>query len=277
VVVVRVRILGVTDPMLDGPRAGASVGLTGHYASQAGQVWAGLELWAAVAAVDLDVVDDAGSAGRALAAYGDVLVGDVEMLLGLYGSGTARRVAPEVCGAGRLLWNPGGAADDLATPGLATVVAPASSYLHSLLAVARTAGNDEVVVVLGTGRFAGQVAEGGRRAAKGVDACPAGRDRPLERRGRSADAPGCGVAGHGGADLRGDVPAGRDRGAPGPGGWCRGRASGAVAAGVDEFGRRLGPWAEGVLGPAQWWCHDGPVDVGPTGPQFVCVVKHPLS
>ena len=48
---------------------------------------------------------------------------------------------------------------------------------------------------------------------------------------------------------------------------------GCVAAGVDEFGRRLGPWADGVLGPAQWWCHDGPVDVGPTGPQFVCVVQ----
>jgi hypothetical protein len=36
------------------------------------------------------------------------------------------------------------------------VVAPASSYLHSLLAVARAAGIDEVVVVPGTGRFAGR-------------------------------------------------------------------------------------------------------------------------
>jgi hypothetical protein len=44
-----------------------------------------------------------------------------------------------------------------------------------------------------------------------------------------------------------------------------------VAAGVDEFGRRLGPWAEGLLGLSRWWCHDGPVVVGPTGPQFVCV------
>ena len=44
-----------------------------------------------------------------------------------------------------------------------------------------------------------------------------------------------------------------------------------MAARVDEFGRRCGLWAEGVLGLAQWWCHDGPVDVGPTGAQFVCV------
>lgn len=80
-------------------------------------------------------------------------------------------MAREVCGAGRLLWNPGGTADDLATPGLATVVASASSYLHRLLAVARTAGNDEVVVAPGTGRFAGQVADGGRRAAKGLAMC----------------------------------------------------------------------------------------------------------
>jgi hypothetical protein len=49
----------------------------------------------------LDVVDDAGSPGRALAAYRDFRAGDVEILLGPYGSGTVRRVAPEVCGAGR--------------------------------------------------------------------------------------------------------------------------------------------------------------------------------
>ena len=44
---------------------------------------------------------------------------------------------------------------------------------------------------------------------------------------------------------------------------------GCVAAGIDEFGRRLGRLAEGVVGPAQWWCRDHPVDVGPSGPEFV--------
>jgi ABC-type branched-subunit amino acid transport system substrate-binding protein len=44
---------------------------------------------------------------------------------------------------------------------------------------------------------------------------------------------------------------------------------GSVAAGIDEFGRRLGRLADGVLGPAQWWCRHHPVDVGPSGPEFV--------
>jgi ABC-type branched-subunit amino acid transport system substrate-binding protein len=44
---------------------------------------------------------------------------------------------------------------------------------------------------------------------------------------------------------------------------------GCVAAGIDEFGRRLGPLADGVVGPAQWWCRDRPVAVGPSGPEFV--------
>jgi ABC-type branched-subunit amino acid transport system substrate-binding protein len=260
----------VNDPIVDGPRAAASLGLTGRYASQARQVWAGLRLWAADAAVDLDVVDDAGSPGRALAAYRDFRAGDVEILLGPYGSGTVRRVAPEVCGAGRLLWKHGGAADDLATPGLATVVAPASSYLHSLLAVARAAGIDEVVVVPGTGRFAGQVAEGGRRAAEGVgmrarrveiDRWDAVVDQ-LELRAAGSLATAALIFA---ATFQQDVTAVRQVRESG----VEVGLLGCVAAGVDEFGRRLGPWAEGVLGPAQWWCHDGPVDVGPTGPQFV--------
>ena len=77
-VVVRARVgIGwVNDPIVDGPRAGASLGLTGHYASLARQVWAGLKLWAADAGVDPDVVDDGGLPGRALAAYRDFQAGN---------------------------------------------------------------------------------------------------------------------------------------------------------------------------------------------------------
>jgi ABC-type branched-subunit amino acid transport system substrate-binding protein len=169
-----------------------------------------------------------------------------------------------------LLWNHGGAANDLATPGLATVVAPASSYLRSLLAVARAAGIDEVVVVPGTGRFAGQVAEGGRRAAKGlgmrarrveINRWDAVVDQLTLRAAGSLATAALIFA----ATFQQDVTAVRQVRE----GGVEVGLLGCVAAGVDEFGRRLGPWAEGVLGPAQWWCHDGPVDVGPTGPQFV--------
>ena len=147
-------------------RAGVSLGLTGRYAMQAREVKAGINLWAADHAVDLLIIDDHGSPSRAVAAYHDLVDAGTEILLGPYGSGTVRRVAPVACGSGRLLWNHGGAADDLAAPLLATVTAPASTYLHSLLALARDAGLEHAVLAPGRGPFAAQVAEGGRQAAE---------------------------------------------------------------------------------------------------------------
>jgi ABC-type branched-subunit amino acid transport system substrate-binding protein len=156
------RMLGFVGVL----RAGVSLGLTGRYAVQSAQVRAGLDLWAADQPVELVIIDDQGSPSRAMAAYQGLLADGIELLLGPYGSGTMRHVAPVVCGSGRLLWNHGGAADDLASPLLATVVAPASTYLVSLLVLARDAGVVNVLVALGRGRFAEQVANGGRRAAE---------------------------------------------------------------------------------------------------------------
>jgi ABC-type branched-subunit amino acid transport system substrate-binding protein len=118
-----------------------SLGLTGRDAVQSAQVRAGLDLWAADQPVELVIIDDQGSPSRAMAAYHALLADGIEILLGPHGSGTVRHVAPVVCGSGRLLWNHGGAADDLASPLLATVVAPASTYLASLLVLARTPGS----------------------------------------------------------------------------------------------------------------------------------------
>jgi ABC-type branched-subunit amino acid transport system substrate-binding protein len=251
-------------------RAGVSLGLTGRYAVQSAQVCAGLDLWAADQPVELVVIDDHGSASRAVAAYRALLADGIEILLGPYGSGTVRHVAPLVCGSGRLLWNHGGAADDLASPRLATVVAPASTYLTGLLVLSRNAGLDNVLVAPGRGRFAEHVAAGGERAAE-----------TLGLRARRIDA----------GDVMGLVEAAATRGSA-----CLAEAAlvvagtfeedvavvrrvrearlevgllGCVAAGIDEFGRRLGRLADGVVGPAQWWCRDHSVDVGPPGPAFV--------
>jgi hypothetical protein len=76
-----------------------------------------------------------------------------------------RHVAPVVCGSGGCRGTTGGAADDLASPLLATVVAPASTYLASLLVLARDAGLVNVLLAIGRGRFAEQMVNGGRRAA----------------------------------------------------------------------------------------------------------------
>jgi len=181
-----------------------------------------------------------------------------------------RRVAPTVGGSGRLLWNHGGAADDLASPLLATVVAPASTYLGSLLVLARDAGIEEVLVVAGEGRFASQVADG---------ACGAGETLGLPTRrveagqwsallaattsGRATTLAEAAVVFAGTfeedvAVVRRIREAGLEVG-----------LLGCVAAGIDEFGRRLGRLAEGVVGPAQWCCRERPVELGPSGPEFV--------
>jgi ABC-type branched-subunit amino acid transport system substrate-binding protein len=169
-----------------------------------------------------------------------------------------------------LLWNHGGAADDLASPLLATVVAPASTYLASLLVLARDAGLDNVLVAPGRGRFAEQVANGGRRAAKSLGL----RTRRVEagdvsalleatasRRSASLAEVALVVAGTFEEDV---AVVRRVREARVEVGLL-----GCVAAGIDEFGRRLGRLADGVVGPAQWWCRHQPVDVGPSGPEFV--------
>jgi branched-chain amino acid transport system substrate-binding protein len=252
------------------PRAGVSLGLTGRYAVQSAQVRAGLDLWAADQAVELVVIDDQGSPSRAVAAYHALLADGVEILLGPYGSGTVRHVAPVVCGSGRLLWNHGGAADDLASPLLATVVAPASTYLAGLLVLARDAGLDDVLVAPGRGRFADHVAAGGRRAAESLglrtQRVEAGdvmalADATASRGSVSLAEAALVVAGTFEEDV---ALVRRVREARVEVGLL-----GCVAAGIDEFGRRLGRLAAGIVGPAQWWCRDHPVDVGPPGPEFV--------
>lgn len=251
-------------------RAGASLGLTGRYAVQARQVRAGLDLWAAGHAVELVIIDDRGSPVRAVAAYQALVTAGVVILLGPYGSETVRRVAPTVCGSGRLLWNHGGAADDLALPLLATVVAPASTYLGSLLVLARDAGLEHVLVAPGEGRFASYVADG---------ACQAGVTLGLPTRRLEAGqwnalvdettlGPATSLAEAAvlfAGTFEQDVAAVRRVREAG----LEVGLLGCVAAGINEFGRRLGPLADGVVGPAQWCCRDHPVEVGPSGPEFV--------
>src|SRR6266545_4282646 len=102
-------------------RAAVTLGLTGRYAVQARHVRT--ELWAEHDDVELHIRDDAGSPTVAAAEYREFLAGDFDILLGPYGSGLVRRAAATVCGSHQLLWNHGGAADDLARRGLVSTLA----------------------------------------------------------------------------------------------------------------------------------------------------------
>jgi hypothetical protein len=64
-----------------------------------------------------------------------------------------------------LLWNHGGADNDLAGPGVVSVLAPASTYLVPLLTLCLRRGVESVLLVGGGGPFARQVIEGARHEA----------------------------------------------------------------------------------------------------------------
>ena len=129
--------------------AAVTLSLTGPFVQQGRQAVAGLELWAEEAGVGLTVVDDGGSRSAALRAYAAWLHQGVDLLIGPYGSGLVRAVAPLVCDGGRLFYNHGGAADDLARPGLVSLPAPASSYFDGAVQEAVTRRVDRLLVVRG--------------------------------------------------------------------------------------------------------------------------------
>lgn len=241
-------------------RAAVTLGLTGRYAVQARQARSGLELWADDDDVDLHLHDDTGSPAVAAAAYREFLAGDFDILLGPYGSGLVRRAAAIVCGSRQLLWNHGGAADDLARRGLVSTLAPASTYLRPLLSLCLRRGVESVLLVRGSGPFARQVIEGAEHDAANmglrVDVAELASWRvPASLAGR-----GLLVAG----TFDQDVEAVRQvRTAA-----VEVELVGCVGAGIGEFRARLGPLAEGVLAPVQWANRDHPAEVGPTAATF---------
>jgi branched-chain amino acid transport system substrate-binding protein len=241
-------------------RAAVTLGLTGRYAVQSRQARAGLELWAEIDDVELHIRDDAGSPTVAAAEYRAFLAGDFDILLGPYGSGLVRRVAAIVCDGHRLLWNHGGAAGDLARPGLVSVAAPAPTYLRPLLRLCRRRGIESVLLVRGSGPFARQVIDGAQHDADTIGLAFTISDVASWRPGSSLAGRALLVAG----TFEEDVATVR-----------RLRAAtvdvdlvGCVAAGIHEFEARLGPLADGVLAPAQWVSREDPVDVGLTGAAF---------
>jgi ABC-type branched-subunit amino acid transport system substrate-binding protein len=245
-------VAGMITPM----DAALTLSLSGPFARQGREAAQGLALWADAAGVALAVVDDGGSPAAATRAYGGWLDAGVDLLLGPYGSGLVRAVAPLVCGAGRALWNHGGSADDLARPGLASLPAPASTYFHGAVDEAAAARVGRLLVARGAGPFARAVAEGAlaRAAARGLDA------RTVAAGSLAAEDP-AGAAVLVVGRFEEDVALVRRLRGRGP------ALLAAVAAGLPAFGE-LGEAAEGVLGPVQWWPGTRAPQVGPPDAVF---------
>jgi ABC-type branched-subunit amino acid transport system substrate-binding protein len=239
--------------------AAVTLGLTGPFARQGTEAAQGMEFWAEEAGVRLTVVDDGGLRSAALQAYTAWLDQGVDLLLGPYASGLVRAVAPLVCDAGRLLYNHGGSADDLARPGLVSLPAPASTYFHGAVQEAAARQVDRLLVARGPGRFAQAVAAGAveRASQRGIDA-----QTIMMGSLTAADVAGAAllVVGRFEEDV---AVVRRVRG------WPRAPALlAAVAAGLPAFGEQLGPAAEDLLGPVQWWLSRRRPEVGPSGASF---------
>ncbi|PYN16553.1 MAG: hypothetical protein DME05_08045 [Candidatus Rokuibacteriota bacterium] len=169
-----------------------------------------------------------------------------------------------------MLWNHGGAADEITEAGSAHVVSvlsPASHYLRDLPRVVRhrTDAQRATVLYAGRGTFAASIRRGvevGARAAGFKTVRAIAFDPPL----RDIDAaladrpPLLVVAGR----FEDDVAIIRERQMLEAVGTVA-----CVAAGVDGFHRELGVLAEGVIGPSQWepQLHERPL-IGPPSAWF---------
>ena len=240
--------------------AALTLSLTGRYRRQGNEAAAGIRLWADAEGVELTLVDDGCVAEAAIEAYTSLL-GKVDLLIGPYSSGLVRAIAPHLRRAGQLLWNHGGSADDLARPGIVSLAAPASSYLHSVLDEAFRRRIARILIVKGAGRFARAVADGAVTYAVKRDL--SAQTISVEDIADRAFA-GLAVLVAGDFDHDLGVIERLHRLAP----PRRPPLLAAVAAGIQAFGQEAGAAAEGVLGPAQWWPSERKPKIGPSGTAF---------
>ncbi|HEX6674540.1 MAG TPA: ABC transporter substrate-binding protein [Actinomycetes bacterium] len=239
--------------------AALTLSLTGRYERQGAEAAEGVRLWAEAAGVRLTLADDRGSRETAIEAYSRWM-DTADLLIGPYASGLVRAVAPLVRDAGRVLWNHGGSADDLAQPGIASLPAPASSYFDGVVDLAADRKVDRLLVVQGSGPFARTVAQGAmaRASQRGIDSQSIAASA-VEAEGLADTV--LLVAGPFEHDA--EVVRGLHQ---------RGQAAALLAAvggGIPAFGQELAEAAEGVLAPVQWWPSSQTPEIGPAGTEFI--------
>jgi branched-chain amino acid transport system substrate-binding protein len=252
---------------------GASVSVSGRYALQGRQMLAGLRAWVeavnageglgvhgieAKAPVRLVYYDDASSPAGAAANTERLLDADaVEVLIGPYASDLTRAVLPVARRRGRVLWNHGGASDDIHMGGgrAVGILTPVSRYFGGLIELARSLDHDARRVTLLHRRASGF----GRLAALGVRAVASDAmfvtdvvtylsladDLPRVIASLERQRPDLVISA---GSFEDDVVLARALLESGPGP----KAVGLAAAAMQEFPQALGTHAEGFFGPSQW-------------------------
>lgn len=153
-------------------RVGACLSLTGRYGLFGTQAAHGLEVWRRLDGdAEVIVEDDGSDAVRLLRCLAE-MDRSCDLLLGPYSTELMRaaaRLAPQL---DRLLWNHGGAGDDVqgACPGrIVSVLAPTSRYAVPFVKhLAQEAPRAPLWIVQGKGSFGRQVAGGAVAAGRGL-------------------------------------------------------------------------------------------------------------
>lgn len=142
--------------------------VTGRYARQGVQLRAGVELWAARAGADLLIEDDRSSPQGAVEVHARLVTRGCAFVLGPYGGDCTRAVARAAGGA--VVWNHGGAADDVQRlHGVVSVCSPASRYLVALArAVFALRPDARVAIVTARSPFGRLAREGLEREARSL-------------------------------------------------------------------------------------------------------------
>ncbi len=233
-------------------RIGAALALTGRFARFGVQAAAGLRAWRDLAGgAEIEILDDGSSPGSVGPAL-DALAGQCDLLLGPYGTSTARAAARWARDRDRPVWNHGGAGSDLPdlAPGrLVSLLTPTQRYGEPF--VRHVAAHRPPVglrLVSGPGTFGPQVVHGMRRTAAELGV-------PV------VDSPDAGALFTAGT-FEHDTTLIADLS-------HRPAVLGAVAAGVRAFADAV-PDPDGVFGVAQWMPGTGrTVEVGPDEDAFV--------
>jgi branched-chain amino acid transport system substrate-binding protein len=253
-------------------RFGASISTSGRYALQGRQALGGLQAWAKATNAEGGVrisrtgrnvpvalihYDDAGSAERAAAAIEKLIqVDGVHILVGPYGSDLARAAVGVARDQGRLLWNHGGASDDIHRPGhgVVSIPTPVSRYFRGFFELVRSLdahARKAAVLHRRSSRFGGLAARGaqaaGQRAGFVVDALTYSRlpeDLPQLLAKLRRQEPDLILSA---GSFEDDCAVAQEIIATG----MRTRPIALTAAAIREFGETLGAGAEGIFAPSQ--------------------------
>jgi Periplasmic binding protein len=252
-------------------RLGACLSLTGRYARFGRQAANGLKAWEALggAAVELRVEDDGSDRHQLAARLADVAA-RCDLLLGPYSTQLMREAAQVMSEVDGVLWNHGGAGDDVQRlcPGrMVSVLAPTSRYAAPFVRTRPAEPNRAPLwVVRGRGRFGRQVAAGALTEAERSDL------EAIEKRAQEdlsfEDAPAAWDLISVGTFEDDVAIVNEARSAPRPP-----RALCSIAAGVRDFASMI-ERPDGLYGIAQWFPgHAQRPELGPTEADFMAAYR----